>query len=61
MSNETKKKEDRIWVKAFGKYLDELSVEEWEEMANSSCGLPDKPGAKEPGTTGSTCDENSGC
>lgn len=33
---ETKKK--GMWVPQFNKYIDDLTEEEWEMMANSSCG-----------------------
>ncbi|WP_026389652.1 hypothetical protein [[Acholeplasma] multilocale] len=31
---------DRVWVPAFSKYLDELTNEEWMEMSNSTCDSP---------------------
>jgi hypothetical protein len=31
---------ERIFVKAFNKYLDELTVEEWESMNNATCDDP---------------------
>ncbi|ATZ20319.1 hypothetical protein [Mesoplasma lactucae] len=40
-STKTEEKDKkRVWVPGFGKYLDELTDEEWQEMANATCDDP---------------------
>ncbi|ATG97238.1 hypothetical protein [Mesoplasma lactucae] len=61
-NQKTASEHERIWVKQFNKYLDELTIDEWNAMANSSCGDINRTGYETKKDKKKDCkDDPTGC